>query len=66
LKEVIVMNRTEIIESVVAGQLKPKGEIPTCSVGDTVDVHYRIIEGDKERIQIFQGVFIAERGRGVN
>ena len=29
-------------------------------------MHYRIIEGDKERIQVFQGVFMAERGRGVN
>jgi large subunit ribosomal protein L19 len=60
------MNRTEIIESIVAGQLKAKGEVPNFTVGDTVDVHYRIVEGDKERIQIFQGVFIGERGRGIN
>ncbi len=36
------------------------------TVGDTVDVHTRILEGNKERIQIFSGVVIAMRGRGVN
>ncbi|HUQ68843.1 MAG TPA: 50S ribosomal protein L19 [Planctomycetaceae bacterium] len=35
-------------------------------VGDTVDVHQRILEGDKERIQIFNGVVIARRGTGIN
>ena len=54
------------IESVVAGQLKPEAELPNCSVGDTLNVHVRIIEGEKERIQIYQGVLIAEKGRGVN
>ncbi len=34
-------------------------------IGDTVDVHCRILEGDKERIQIFNGVVIARRGGGV-
>jgi len=33
-------------------------------VGDTVDVHQRILEGDKERIQLFNGVVIARRGGG--
>jgi large subunit ribosomal protein L19 len=33
-------------------------------IGDTVDVHQRILEGDKERIQIFNGVVIARRGAG--
>jgi large subunit ribosomal protein L19 len=33
-------------------------------VGDTVDVHTRILEGDKERIQLFSGVVIARRGSG--
>lgn len=60
------MNRTQILESVVEAQLKPKAEIPTFSVGDTIDVHYRIIEGDKERIQVFQGVLIARTGRGIH
>ncbi len=35
------------------------------SIGDTVDVHTRILEGDKERIQIFSGVVIARRGSGM-
>lgn len=35
------------------------------AVGDTVDVHTRILEGDKERIQIFTGVVIAMRGSGM-
>lgn len=34
-------------------------------IGDTIDVHSRILEGDKERIQIFQGVVIARRGSGM-
>lgn len=34
-------------------------------IGDTVDVHSRILEGDKERIQIFQGVVISRRGSGM-
>ena len=60
------MNRSAIIEGVVASQLKPEGSLPSFSIGDTIDVHYRIIEGDKERVQIFQGVFICEKGRGIN
>lgn len=35
-------------------------------VGDTVRVHTRVIEGDKERIQVFSGVVIARRGHGIN
>ncbi len=60
------MNRTQIIEGIVASQLKAADAYPDFTIGDTIDVHYKIIEGDKERIQIFQGVFIAEKGRGVN
>jgi large subunit ribosomal protein L19 len=60
------MNRTQIIEGVVASQLKPTDAFPDFTIGDTIDVHYKIIEGDKERIQVFQGVFIAGNGRGIN
>lgn len=56
------MNTQQIIESVVAEQLKT--DIPVLDIGDTVNVHCRIIEGDKERIQIFQGVLISRAGRG--
>jgi len=58
------MNKQQIIESVTEGQLK--SDFPAFSVGDTLDVHVRIIEGDKERVQVYQGVLIAEKGRGVN
>src|SRR5438874_5150736 len=36
------------------------------AVGDTVRVHTKVVEGDKERIQIFTGVVIGRRGRGLN
>jgi large subunit ribosomal protein L19 len=41
-----------------------KSELPQFEVGDTVDVHCRILEGDKERIQIFNGLVIARAGSG--
>jgi len=59
------MNRTETIESAVAGQLKADDALPSFSVGDTLDVHYLIVEGEKERVQVFQGVLIGDKGRGV-
>ncbi|MBM4051858.1 MAG: 50S ribosomal protein L19 [Planctomycetes bacterium] len=60
------MNRSKILEDVVASQVKPEGTTPQLKVGDTLDVHYKIIEGDKERVQVFQGVLIAQKGRGIN
>ena len=41
-----------------------KDEPPQFEVGDTVDVHTRILEGDKERIQVFSGTVIARSGSG--
>src|SRR3989442_1455745 len=41
-----------------------KTEVPKFNIGDTVDVHTRILEGEKERIQIFNGVVIARSGSG--
>jgi large subunit ribosomal protein L19 len=41
-----------------------KTDVPKFDIGDTVDVHTRILEGDKERIQIFSGVVIARSGSG--
>ncbi len=41
-----------------------KQTLPEFEIGDTVDVHVRILEGDKERIQIFNGVVIARSGAG--
>ncbi len=42
-----------------------KPSIPDFGIGDTVDVHYLIKEGDKERVQVFSGTVIAFHGRGV-
>jgi large subunit ribosomal protein L19 len=39
---------------------------PKFNVGDTVRVHTKVVEGDKERIQIFSGVVIGKRGTGIN
>ena len=58
------MNAQQIIESVVQDQIKT--DLPRMDVGDTINVHTRIIEGDKERIQVYQGVLIGRRGRGIN
>src|SRR5438132_11279006 len=43
-----------------------KKDIPQFRVGDTVDVHTRIVEGDKERIQVFSGTVIMKKGSGIN
>ncbi len=52
----------EIIKLVEQSSLKE--DVPQFEIGDTVDVHTRILEGDKERIQIFSGVVIARSGSG--
>lgn len=44
--------------------LKQEEDKPSFDIGDTVDVHVRILEGDKERVQIFTGIVIARRGSG--
>ncbi|MBQ8908096.1 MAG: 50S ribosomal protein L19 [Clostridia bacterium] len=43
-----------------------KTDIPSFSIGDTVTVHNRIKEGDKERIQLFEGTVIARHGGGIS
>ena len=43
-----------------------KKDVPKFEIGDTVTVHVRIVEGDKERIQPYTGVVIARRGKGVS
>ena len=43
-----------------------KAEVPAVEVGDTVKVHVKIREGDKERIQVFEGTVIARKGSGVS
>lgn len=41
-------------------------EIPEFNSGDTVEVHYKVIEGEKERIQIFKGIVIQKKGSNIN
>jgi large subunit ribosomal protein L19 len=43
-----------------------KATPPKFEIGDIVDVHQRIVEGDKERIQIFSGTVILQKGDGIN
>ncbi len=42
-----------------------RSDVPAFRIGDTVNVHVRIIEGDKTRVQAFNGVIIARRGHGM-
>ena len=56
------MNR--IIDAIEKDQLK--SEVTEFRVGDGVRVHTRVVEGDKERIQIFAGIVIGRKGRGLN
>lgn len=54
----------DIIKSIEHEQLKNK--IPALKVGDTIKVHQRIKEGNRERIQVFEGIIIKKQGGGVN
>jgi len=56
--------KTKMLDSVEGKNLKEK--VPYFEIGDTVDVHYRIKEGDKERVQTFAGTVISCKGRGIN
>lgn len=48
------------------GKEQVRTDLPDYGVGDTVKVHYKIKEGSKERIQVFQGVVIQKRGAGIS
>jgi len=60
--------RSKAIELVEQRNVKPetRGRIPGFRVGDTVKVHTKISEGDKERIQVFEGVVIRKKRAQVN
>lgn len=52
-----------IIKMIEAEQLR--NDIPDFNVGDTVQVHYRVVEGTRERIQVFEGTVIKRQGGGI-
>ncbi len=54
----------DMIQAFVNEQLKP--ELPKFAIGDTVRVHNKIKEGEKERIQMFEGTVIAKRNGGIS
>jgi len=56
--------KKDLIE--IAESKSRKKEIPYFEIGDTVDVHCRIEEGGKSRIQVFTGIVISRKGRGMN
>jgi len=55
------MNQVDVV---AASQLKQ--DLPEFGPGDTIAVHMKVIEGDKERIQVFQGVVLQKKGSGIN
>ena len=55
---------TNLVNEITASQLKK--DVPHFSTGDTLAVSVRIIENEKERIQVFEGVCIAHRGSGIS
>jgi large subunit ribosomal protein L19 len=52
------------VDMAIADQIQ--SDIPEFGSGDTVAVHVKVIEGDKERIQVFEGVVIRKKGKGMN
>ncbi len=55
------MDKLKLVEAT-----QMKSGVPDFRPGDTVNVHVRVVEGDKERIQQFQGVVLYHRGKGTN
>ncbi len=55
------MDKVKLVEAT-----QMRSDVPDFRPGDTVNVHVRVIEGDKERVQQFQGIVIRRRGTGIN
>lgn len=58
------MSNHKLIEAVTKSQLRT--DLPSFRPGDTLRVHVRIVEGSRERIQVFEGVVIKRRGGGIS
>ena len=52
-----------VLRELTSDQLK--SDIPDINAGDTIRIHVRVIEGDKERLQLFEGVVIQRKGTGI-
>lgn len=53
----------QILQSIAQSQLRPG--VPVFGPGDTVRVHARVVEGNRERLQVFEGVVLSRRGGGI-
>src|SRR3954471_409028 len=53
---------SKVIESIERAQIR--GDIPQFKAGDTVRVHFRVIEGQRSRIQVFEGIVLKRQGSG--
>lgn len=58
------MRQNQLIEKITNEQLRT--DIPDFRAGDTVRVHARVVEGTRERIQLFEGVVIKRHGSGIS
>ena len=54
------MKSTDLVD-----QLSLRDDLPDFDAGDTLKVHVRVVEGNRERVQIFEGVVISRRGSGI-
>jgi len=54
----------KVIDELTEKQMKK--DVPEFNVGDNIEVHVRVVEGDKERIQVFTGTVIQRRGSGIS
>ena len=59
----LIMRQNALLEKLVADQLRT--DIPEFRAGDSVRVHARIVEGSRERVQMFEGVVIKRKGTGI-
>lgn len=60
------MNIIQQLEQEQIARLTPEGGIPIFRPGDTVRVNVKVVEGDRERVQTFEGVCIARRNAGIS
>ena len=58
------MRQNKLIEKITASQLRD--DIPDFRAGDTVRVHALIVEGSRERVQMFEGIVIKRHGAGIS